>query len=94
MQKRSRRCGRTRSTMGLGGPNTARAQLGYLLETSKQPTITILVIPFGEAGFPASGQPITCATGPVPHLDTVTLDTDHGCEFPHADVQLDTIAPY
>ncbi|MFE9999091.1 helix-turn-helix domain-containing protein [Streptomyces avermitilis] len=74
--------------MGFGGPDTTRAQLGYLLETSEQPTITILVIPFGEAGFPASGQPITCATGPVPQLDTVVLDTDHGCEFLDAEAQL------
>ncbi|MET7848363.1 DUF5753 domain-containing protein [Streptomyces avermitilis] len=43
--------------MGFGGPDTTRAQLGYLLETSEQPTITILVLPFGEAGFPATGLP-------------------------------------
>ncbi|MGQ4388948.1 helix-turn-helix domain-containing protein [Streptomyces sp. SAS_270] len=74
--------------MGFGGPDIARAQLGYLLEMSEQRTITVLVIPFGEAGFPASGQPITCATGPVPQLDTVVLDTDHGCEFLDAEAQL------
>ncbi|MEU9368333.1 DUF5753 domain-containing protein [Streptomyces avermitilis] len=75
--------------MGFDGPDTTRAQLSYLLETSEQPTITILVTPFGEAGFPASGQPITRATGPVPQLDTVVLDTDHGCEFLDAEAQLD-----
>lgn len=75
--------------MGFGGPEISRAQLGYLLEMREQPTITILVIPFGEAGFPASGQPITCAAGPVPGLDTVVLDTDHGCEFLDADAQLE-----
>ncbi|MFC4470813.1 helix-turn-helix domain-containing protein [Streptomyces xiangluensis] len=75
--------------MGFGGPEVSRAQLCYLLEMSEQRTITILVIPFGEAGFPASGQPITCAVGPVPGLDTVVLDTDHGCEFLDADAQLE-----
>ncbi|WP_413757463.1 helix-turn-helix domain-containing protein [Streptomyces sp. MMBL 11-3] len=75
--------------MGFGGPEISHAQLGYLLEMSEQPTITILVIPFGEAGFPASGQPITCAVGPVPSLDTVVLDTDHGCEFLDAEAQLE-----
>ncbi|MEV7340740.1 helix-turn-helix transcriptional regulator [Streptomyces sp. NPDC093544] len=74
--------------MGFGGPDITRAQLIHLLEMSDQPTITILVIPFGEAGFPASGQPITCAVGPVPQLDTVILDTDHGCEYLDAEAQL------
>ncbi|MEV6588249.1 helix-turn-helix domain-containing protein [Streptomyces acidicola] len=75
--------------MGFGGPDIARAQLHHLLEMSEQPTITIQVIPFGEAGFPASGQPITWTAGPVPQLDTVILDTDHGCEFLDAEAQLD-----
>ncbi|MEW2401693.1 DUF5753 domain-containing protein [Streptomyces sp. NPDC046862] len=74
--------------MGFGGPDIARAQLNHLLEMSEQSTITIQVIPFGEAGFPASGQPITWAAGPVPHLDTVVRDTDHGCEFLDAEAQL------
>ncbi|MFH8464000.1 helix-turn-helix domain-containing protein [Streptomyces sp. NPDC017991] len=75
--------------MGFGGPEISRAQLGHLLESSDHPTITVLVIPFGEAGFPASGQPITCAVGPEPELDTVVLDTDHGCEFLDAQAQLE-----
>ncbi|MGW0949650.1 helix-turn-helix domain-containing protein [Streptomyces sp. NPDC002623] len=75
--------------MGFGGPDIARAQLDHLVEMSEQPTITVLVIPFGQTGFPASGQPITVADGPVPQLDTVVLDTDHGCEFLDAEAQLD-----
>ncbi|TPQ20236.1 helix-turn-helix domain-containing protein [Streptomyces sporangiiformans] len=75
--------------MGFGGPDVARAQLDHLLEMGEQPTITIQVIPFGESGFPASGQPITWAAGPVPQLDTIVLDTDHGCEFLDAEAQLD-----
>ncbi|MGW1785726.1 helix-turn-helix domain-containing protein [Streptomyces sp. NPDC002143] len=75
--------------MGFGGPDIARAQLDHLVEMSEQPTITVLVIPFGQTGFPASGQPITVADGSVPQLDTVVLDTDHGCEFLDAEAQLD-----
>jgi len=74
--------------MGFGGPDVARAQLAHLLAMSEEPTITVLVIPFGQTGFPASGQPITYATGPVPQLDTVVLDSDHGCEFLDAEAQL------
>ncbi|MDX2679211.1 helix-turn-helix domain-containing protein [Streptomyces sp. NY05-11A] len=75
--------------MGFGGPDIARGQLKHLLEVSEQSTITVLVIPFGQTGFPASGQPITVANGPAPQLDTVVLDTDHGCEFLDAEAQLD-----
>ncbi|GAA3370725.1 helix-turn-helix transcriptional regulator [Streptomyces sannanensis] len=74
--------------MGFGGPQAAREQLDSLLEASEHENIIILVIPFGEASFPASGQPITYASGPVPQLDTVVLDTDHGCEFLDAEAQL------
>lgn len=74
--------------MGFGGADIARAQLWHLLEMSEQPTVMVLVLPFGQTGFPASGQPITCAIGPVPQLDTVVLDTDHGCEFLDAEAQL------
>jgi hypothetical protein len=74
--------------MGFGGPDIARAQLRHLLAMSEEPTVTLLVLPFGQTGFPASGQPITYATGPVPPLDTVVLDTDHGCEFLHTEAQL------
>lgn len=74
--------------MGFGDPDIARAQLHQLLEASEQPTITLLVLPFGQTGFPASGQPITYAAGDVSQLDTVVLDTDHGCEFLDAEAQL------
>ncbi|WP_217171360.1 helix-turn-helix transcriptional regulator [Streptomyces sp. AC512_CC834] len=74
--------------MGFGGPAIAQAQLHHLLAMSEEPTVTVLVVPFGQTGFPASGQPITYATGPVPQLDTAVLDTDHGCEFHDAEAQL------
>ncbi|MGV9879535.1 helix-turn-helix domain-containing protein [Streptomyces sp. NPDC003006] len=75
--------------MGFGGPEVARKQLEYLVEMSGQSTISLRVIPFGEVGFPASGQPITYALGPVPQLDSVVLDTDHGCVFLDAEAQLE-----
>ncbi|MEU8888796.1 helix-turn-helix transcriptional regulator [Streptomyces sp. NPDC048442] len=74
--------------MGVGGPETARAQLNYLLEMSERENISIVVIPFGEASFPVSGQSVVYATGPVPQLDTVELDTDYGCDFLDAEAQL------
>lgn len=74
--------------MGYGGREVARERLGALLEATDQDNVRILVVPFGEASFPASGQPITYATGPVPQLDTVVLDTDHGCDFLDAEAQL------
>ncbi|QKW27802.1 helix-turn-helix domain-containing protein [Streptomyces seoulensis] len=74
--------------MGFGGPDIARAQLHHLLEMSEEDSISVRVLPFGQTGFPAAGQPITYATGPVPQLDTVVLDTDHGCDFLNAEAQL------
>ncbi|MEU7637171.1 MULTISPECIES: helix-turn-helix domain-containing protein [unclassified Streptomyces] len=75
--------------MGFGGPETARAQLNYLVEMSEHDHVSVLVIPFGEASFPASGQPINYASGPAPQLDTVELDTEYGCDFMHAEAQLE-----
>jgi transcriptional regulator with XRE-family HTH domain len=74
--------------MGFGGPETTREQLEHLVEMIEHEHITILVIPFGAGTFPGSGQPIVYAHGPVPQLDTVQLDTDHGCEFIDAEAKL------
>jgi transcriptional regulator with XRE-family HTH domain len=74
--------------MGLGGPAVVRDQLDHLVEMGTHDNITIAVIPFGAACFTPSGQPITYVHGPVPQLDTVELDTDHGCEFLDAEAQL------
>ncbi|MER6053301.1 helix-turn-helix transcriptional regulator [Streptomyces sp. NPDC020883] len=75
--------------MGFGGPETARAQLNYLAEMSEHDHISVVVIPFGEAASPVSGHPIVYASGPVPQLDTVELDTDYGCDFLDAEAQLE-----
>lgn len=74
--------------MGIGGPEVARDQLVHLLELSELGNVTVRVVPFGEASFPASGQPISYASGVVPQLDTVVLDSDHTCEFLDAEAQL------
>ncbi|WP_229919220.1 hypothetical protein [Streptomyces minutiscleroticus] len=47
------------------------------------------MIPFGQTGFPSSGQPVAYAHGPIPPLGTVALDTDHGCEFLDAEARPD-----
>ena len=74
--------------MGFGGTTVARAQLAHLIEMSERENITVVVIPFGAGTFPSSGQPIVYCCGPVPQLDTVQLDTDHGSEFIDAHAQL------
>ncbi|MGW7555290.1 helix-turn-helix domain-containing protein [Streptomyces rimosus] len=75
--------------MGIGGTDVVRAQLRHLMDMSEHENVTIQVIPFGRADFPAAGgQPITYVCGPVPQLDTVLLDADHGLEVLHAEDQL------
>lgn len=74
--------------MGYGGRSTARAQLKYLIEMGDRENVTTLVVPFGSGAFPGSGQSIVYAFGSVSQLDTVQLDTDHGCEFLDAEAQL------
>lgn len=75
--------------MGYGGRKVARAQLDALLVEGERDNVSVLVVPFGETSFPSSGQSITYACGPVPQLDTVVLDTDHGCDFLDAEAQLE-----
>ncbi|KOT89004.1 DNA-binding protein [Streptomyces sp. NRRL F-5755] len=74
--------------MGVGGADVVRAQLHHLIEMGEQEHVNVLAIPFERAGFPAAGQPITYACGPTPQLDTVLLDSDHGCELLFAEAQL------
>lgn len=37
---------------------------------------------------PGAGQTVTFAEGPVPHLDTVQVDSPHGPDFLYAEGQL------
>jgi transcriptional regulator with XRE-family HTH domain len=65
--------------MGTGGPDIARAQLEHLLAMSERDNVSVLAVPFERFDFPVAGQPITYVAGAVPQLDTVALDSDHGC---------------
>ncbi|MFG3287958.1 helix-turn-helix domain-containing protein [Streptomyces sp. NPDC048179] len=75
--------------MGFGGRDVASTQLKHLVTMSEFPRITIRVIPFGNASFHGTGQGIDYVAGAVPQLDTVQLDTHHGCEFLDGEAQLD-----
>ncbi|MEU0807928.1 helix-turn-helix transcriptional regulator [Streptomyces sp. NPDC005970] len=75
--------------MRFGGPATARGQLQYILDMTEHGHIKVLVIPFEAGSFPASGQSMLYAVGPVPQLDTVQLDTEHGSELLDAPAQLE-----
>jgi len=75
--------------MRFGGPETAGGQLRHLPDMSERAHIKVLVIPFEAGSFPSSGQSILYATGPVPQLDTVQLDTEHGSELLDAPAQLE-----
>lgn len=74
--------------MGFGGLDVTREQLRFLVEASELENVKILVVPFGLGDYPASGQPISYVSGPVPELDTVILDSDHGCTFLDAAAQV------
>ncbi|TJZ52910.1 helix-turn-helix domain-containing protein [Streptomyces piniterrae] len=74
--------------MRYGGEGTARAQLKHLIEVGEQENIQVRVIPFTRGTFPGNGQSFDYLCGPAPQLDTVQLDTHHGCEFLDAEAQL------
>ncbi|WP_225096179.1 helix-turn-helix transcriptional regulator [Streptomyces sp. CoH27] len=75
--------------MEYGGAATVRAQLKHLLDMSELEHVTVKVMPFGYGSFPGNGQSVDYLAGPVPQLDTVQLDTHHGCEFLDAEAQLE-----
>ncbi|MFE9765741.1 helix-turn-helix domain-containing protein [Streptomyces sp. NPDC005808] len=74
--------------MGYGGPATVRGQLQHLLAVGELDHVTVRIIPFGKGSFPGTGQSIDYLNGVVPQLDTVQLDTHHGCDFLDAEAQL------
>ncbi len=74
--------------MQFGGPKVARTQLNHLLDMSERPHITIRALPFDAQGFAGPGQPICYASGAVPQLDTVQLDSFHGPIFVDSEKQL------
>ncbi|GAA1932756.1 transcriptional regulator WhiJ [Streptomyces sodiiphilus] len=74
--------------MRFGGLETTRRQLVHMAETSERPNITLRIIPFSTDDCPGSGQSVLYAEGPVPSLDTVQLDSEHGSELLHSSIQL------
>ncbi|AEW96702.1 helix-turn-helix domain protein [Streptantibioticus cattleyicolor NRRL 8057 = DSM 46488] len=67
----------------------ARRRLQHIIRMSEHEHITVLVIPFAAGAFPAAGQTVMYAHGPVVQLDTVQLDTAMGPLFLTAEAQLD-----
>lgn len=55
---------------------------------SERDNVTLRVIPFEAGEFPGAGQTVVYAEGVVPQLDAVQVDSTHGPEFLHLDVQL------
>jgi transcriptional regulator with XRE-family HTH domain len=74
--------------MRFGGRDVTRGQLEQVIEMSELNHVTVLVIPYDAGIFPGAGQTVLYAEGPVPQLDTVQLDAEHGSVFLHADLQL------
>ncbi|MCZ4121337.1 helix-turn-helix domain-containing protein [Streptomyces sp. H39-S7] len=75
--------------MRFGDQHVLRAQLAALLEASERKNITVRVIPFEAGGFHIAGLTVTYASGAVPQLDTVQLDTAHKALFLEAETQLE-----
>ncbi|MFF3204947.1 helix-turn-helix domain-containing protein [Streptomyces sp. NPDC002962] len=74
----------------VGGTAVAKRQLDHLLTQSERDGITIRVIPFAIGAYPGSGQTFVYIHGPVPRLDTVSLDQSHGPALVDAEAELDT----
>ncbi|MDJ1137429.1 helix-turn-helix domain-containing protein [Streptomyces iconiensis] len=74
--------------MRFGGRKTSCAQLAHLVDMSERDSLQVRVIPFERGIFPGTGQSVDYVCGSVPQLDTVQLDTHHGCEFLDAEAQL------
>jgi transcriptional regulator with XRE-family HTH domain len=75
--------------MRFGGRDVTREQLKHIVEMSERDHVTVLVIPYKAGVFPGAGQTVLYADGPVPRLDTVQLDAEHGSVFLNADLQLE-----
>ncbi|MER5885727.1 helix-turn-helix transcriptional regulator [Streptomyces sp. NPDC001941] len=74
--------------MQFGGPKVAKAQLKRLLAQSERENVTVRVIPF-PSGFPNAGSSTLYASGVVPQLDTVQIDTAQGPGFVDAETRLE-----
>lgn len=74
--------------MLFGGRDATRGQLNALIEASERENVLVRVVPVDRGSFPGAGHALLYAEGPVPQLDTVQLDSAHGPEFMHAELQL------
>ncbi|MCX4548579.1 helix-turn-helix domain-containing protein [Streptomyces sp. NBC_01387] len=74
--------------MMFGDRDTTREQLEHLIAMGERANVTLQVIPFSAGLVPGAGQTVVLAEGPVPQLDTVQLDTEHGSVFLDAETQL------
>ncbi|MCC3774606.1 helix-turn-helix transcriptional regulator [Streptomyces sp. UNOB3_S3] len=63
------------------GREGQRRQLDRLIEVSAYEGVTVRVIPFSHGSFPGANSSCTYATGSVPRLDTIQIDTAHGSLF-------------
>ncbi len=76
--------------MRFGGRAVVRRQLEYLMASSERPAITVRVVPFTNEDFFEAVQPVLYATGVVPQLDTIQIDTPFGGGF--LDAEADVLA--
>lgn len=74
--------------MLFGGRETSKAQLNALIQHSEQANVVVRVVPVELGSFPGAGHALMYTEGLVPQLDTAQVDSAHGPEFMHADLQL------
>ncbi|WP_342634500.1 MULTISPECIES: helix-turn-helix domain-containing protein [unclassified Streptomyces] len=74
--------------MRYGGRRVVREQLEAILTAAERPGVTVRVIPFTTEEFVEVTQPVLYATGVVPQLDTVHIDSAAGGWFVDAAAQL------
>ncbi|MGW2522820.1 helix-turn-helix domain-containing protein [Streptomyces sp. NPDC001617] len=72
----------------IGGRQTAKAQLNWLLTESERPNVTLLVIPLATEGFPMAGDTMMYVSAYDSHLDTVEVDSPTGAVFFDSPTQL------
>lgn len=76
--------------MQFGGRKATRDQLDHLCAMSEHETTTLRVLPVERGSFPGAGQALLYAEAVDPRLDTVQVDSAHGPEFTHDEVDLTT----
>ncbi|MFI6039413.1 helix-turn-helix domain-containing protein [Streptomyces sp. NPDC051315] len=72
----------------VGDRAAMRAQLGRILEHSREEHVTVRVIPFDLDGFAGATSAMMYAGGAVPKLDTVVRDAPQGAGFIDSEAQL------